>query len=84
MIAPVEADQCRALQQRATARGLELTHEAALYLLHRLPRDMHTLFSVLDELDQASLVAQRRLTISFLREALESRLAARQANDQGS
>ena len=36
---------------------------------------MHSLFDVLDELDHASLVAQRRLTIPFLREALESRLA---------
>ena len=47
-------------------------------LVHRLPRDMHTLFSVLDELDLAALVAQRRLTIPFLREALESRLQSGQ------
>jgi DnaA-homolog protein len=68
-----EADQCVALQRRAAAAGLELTDEAALYLVHRLPRDMHSLFGVLDELDQASLVAQRRLTIPFLRQALELR-----------
>ena len=34
---------------------------------------MHTLFEVLDRLDEASLVAQRRLTMPFLREALEAR-----------
>ena len=48
-----------------------------MYLVHRLPRDMHSLFDVLDELDHASLVAQRRLTIPFLREALEARRADR-------
>jgi DnaA-homolog protein len=70
-----EPGQCAALQRRAAARGLELTDEAALYLVHRLPRDLHSLFGMLDELDQASLVAQRRLTIPFLRQALEMRQA---------
>lgn len=67
-----DAGQCEALRQRAGAKGLELTEEAALYLVHRLPRDMHSLLRVLDQLDQASLAAQRRLTIPFLREALET------------
>jgi DnaA family protein len=39
--------------------------------LKRMPRDMHSLFAVLDQLDEASLVAQRRLTIPFIRDALE-------------
>jgi DnaA family protein len=72
-----EDGQVTALQRRASARGLELTEDAALYLVHRLPRDMHSLFDVLDELDHASLVAQRRLTIPFLRAALEARRADR-------
>ena len=64
-----DAGQCAALRLRAAARGLELSEDAALYLVHRLPRDMHSLFDVLERLDQASLVAQRRLTIPFLRAA---------------
>jgi DnaA family protein len=68
-----DAGQCEALRLRAAARGLELSPEAALYLVHRLPRDMHSLFDVLDRLDQASLVAQRKLTIPFLRAQLEER-----------
>jgi DnaA family protein len=52
-----------------------LSEEAAAYLVHRLPRDLHSLFAVLDRLDEASLAAQRRLTIPFLREALEARPA---------
>lgn len=66
-----EDEQCTALRLRAAGRGLDLTEEAAVYLVHRLPRDMHSLFAVLDELDLASLAAQRRLTIPFLREVLE-------------
>jgi DnaA family protein len=63
-----ERGRCAALRVRAAGRGLELSDEAALYLVHRLPRDTHSLFAVLDRLDQASLAAQRRLTIPFLRE----------------
>jgi DnaA family protein len=66
-----EAGLCEALQRRAAARGLELSEDAALYLVHRLPRDVHSLFGVLDVLDEASLAAQRRLTIPFLREQLD-------------
>jgi DnaA family protein len=62
-----------ALQLRAVQRGLQLPHETAEYLLKRMPRDLHSLFEVLDQLDEASLVAQRRLTIPFIREALEKR-----------
>jgi DnaA family protein len=66
-----DAGQAEALRLRAARRGLELSAEGALYLVHRLPRDMHTLCAVLDRLDEASLAAQRRLTVPFLRRALE-------------
>jgi DnaA family protein len=72
-----EAGQCAALRLRASMRGLELSEDAALYLVHRLPRDMHSLFGVLDRLDDASLAAQRRLTVPFLRDALEGLLGTR-------
>lgn len=68
-----DAGQCEALRLRAAARGLELSEDAALYLVHRLPRDMHSLFDVLERLDQASLVAQRKLTIPFLRQQMEGK-----------
>lgn len=69
-----EDGQIRALEERAARRGLELSREAAAYLVHRLPRDMHSLCAVLDRLDEAALVAQRRLTVPFLREVLEAQL----------
>ena len=67
-----EPGQVEALQLRARQRGLELSDEAAWYLVHRLPRDMQSLCAVLDRLDEASLAAQRRLTVPFLKEVLES------------
>ena len=60
-----------ALRLRAAQRGLQLPYETSEYLLKRMPRDLRSLFEVLDQLDEASLVAQRRLTIPFIRDALE-------------
>ena len=60
-----------ALRLRAAQRGLQLPYETSEYLLKRMPRDMRSLFEILDRLDEASLVAQRRLTIPFIRDALE-------------
>jgi DnaA family protein len=55
---------------RAKLRGLELTPEIAQYLLQHYPRDLHALFEVLEKLDQASLAAQRKLTLPFVRDIL--------------
>ncbi|HEY0941770.1 MAG TPA: DnaA regulatory inactivator Hda [Steroidobacter sp.] len=70
-----EPEQISALQLRAQLRGLELPDETAQFMLRRLPRDMTHLYAVLDELDAASLIAQRRLTVPFVKEVLERRLA---------
>ena len=66
-----EAGRVEALRLRAAQRGLQLPQETAEYLLRRMPRDLPSLFEVLDHLDEASLIAQRRLTIPFIRDALE-------------
>jgi len=68
-----EADQVGALRLHAELRGFELPEETATFMLRRLPRDMATLCRVLDELDEASLVAQRRLTVRFVNEVLKAR-----------
>ena len=60
-----------ALRLRAAQRGLQLPYETSEYLLKRMPRDLRSLFEILDHLDEASLEAQRRLTIPFIRDALE-------------
>ena len=69
----------QALQIRAARRGLTLADDAAVFLLRRLPRDMHSLCGALDRLDEASLVAQRRLTVPFLRQALAAQADADQS-----
>ncbi len=66
-----DAGRIEALRLRAAQRGLELPYETSQYLLKRMPRDLRSLFEILDRLDEASLVAQRRLTIPFIRDALE-------------
>jgi DnaA family protein len=40
--------------------------------LRRLPRNMAALCTFLDELDEASLVAQRRLTVPFVKAVMKS------------
>ena len=66
-----DAGRIEALRRRAAQRGLQLPLETADYLLRRMPRDLPSLFAVLDQLDEASLIAQRRLTVPFIRDALE-------------
>lgn len=66
-----EQEQQHALQMRAALRGFELPEETIQYLQRRLPRDMEHLCAFLDQLDRASLVAQRKLTVPFVREVLE-------------
>jgi len=65
-----DAEQIVALRMHAAQRGLELSDEVANFLLRRLPRDMHSLCGFLDELDVASLTAQRKLTVPFVKEVL--------------
>jgi DnaA-homolog protein len=59
-----------ALQLHANTRGLELSSEIGEYLLRHCSRDMKNLCQVLDRLDLASLAAQRKLTIPFVKEVL--------------
>lgn len=66
-----DAGRLEALRLRAAQRGLHLPPETADYLMRRMPRDLPSLFQILDHLDEASLVAQRRLTVPFIRDALE-------------
>ncbi|MGK8704934.1 DnaA regulatory inactivator Hda [Metapseudomonas otitidis] len=65
-----DEDKLRALQLRASRRGLHLTEEVGRFIMTRGSRNMSVLFDILERLDQASLQAQRKLTIPFLKEAL--------------
>lgn len=58
------------LQQRAQRRGLVLEDAALDWLLKRVGRDLGGLAALLDKLDRASLAAQRRVTVPFLKQTL--------------
>ena len=60
-----------ALQRRAAWRGLDLPDDAARYLLTHATRGTAALFALLDRLDSESLVAQKRLTVPFVRRVLD-------------
>lgn len=60
----------QALQLRAAQRGLQLPDDVGHYILSHGARGMGALFELLDQLDQASLQAKRRLTIPFLKQTL--------------
>lgn len=68
-----DAGRARALKRHAHARGFELGDEVIAYVLSRLPRDMPSLMALLDRLDRASLSAQRRVTLPFVKTLLEGR-----------
>lgn len=70
-IAPLDDDdRTAALRLHAAARGLEIEPPAAEFLLKRVARDMSAVIDWLARLDRASLSAQKRLTIPFIREQL--------------
>jgi len=58
------------LRQRAQRRGLILEDAALDWLLKRVDRDLNSLTLLLDRLDRASLAAQRRITVPFLKQVL--------------
>lgn len=65
---PLDDDERRAvLKAQAAARGIELDDSVLDWLFARYARDLGALLDLLDKLDQASLAAQRRITIPFLR-----------------
>lgn len=62
-----DGDKVTALCRRAANRGMQLPPEVARYVLAHYPRDLHALFQLLERIDHASLAAQRRITIPFVR-----------------
>lgn len=70
-LSPLDDDGRRAvLRDRAQRRGLVLEEAAIDWLLTRTDRDLGALVGLLDKLDRASLAAQRRVTVPFLRQVL--------------
>jgi DnaA-homolog protein len=67
-----EAERRDLLRARAAGRGIELDDAAIDWLFSREKRDTASLLAVLERIDHASLAAQRRVTVAFLRRMLEA------------
>ena len=63
-------EKIAALTQAAEARGLTLSASVLPYLLSHFKRDMRSLSTMLDALDQYSLETQRPVTLPLLRDLL--------------
>ena len=59
------------LQQRALHLGMELPDDTGNYLLRHHSRTITALLTTLDKLDHASLAAQRKLTVPFVKDFLQ-------------
>ncbi|MDF1827264.1 MAG: DnaA regulatory inactivator Hda [Legionellaceae bacterium] len=65
-----DTDKIQTLRAQARKRGFELPEPVAQYLVNRSARNMHDLHTLLDRLDRASLAAQRKITIPFVKTTL--------------
>lgn len=73
LLKPLAETQRRDLvRARAAARGMLLDDSVLDWLFAREKRDLGSLLGVLDRVDAASLAAQRRVTVPFLRTLLET------------
>ncbi len=68
-----DAGKASLLLQRARQRGMEMSPEAAAWMVRHLGRDLPGLLERLDRLDRASLASRRRLTLPFVRQQLTDR-----------
>lgn len=66
-----DQDKINTLTLHAKKRGFELPASVGQFLLNRCARNMHDLKALLNRLDEASLVAQRKITIPFVKHILE-------------
>jgi DnaA family protein len=55
---------------KAGKLGFEISPQVGHFLLTHFDRDLPSLWALLDKLDKASLAAQRKLTIPFLKQVL--------------
>lgn len=65
-----DAEMIKALQLRAHTLGFEISDKSGQYLLSHYSRDSLALWGLLCQIDCATLVAQRKVTIPFLKELL--------------
>ncbi len=68
--APGDNVKTQVLRQRAAERGFELPEDVASFIMKRSERSLGQLLDILERLDRASLSAQRKLTVPFVKQTL--------------
>lgn len=66
-----DAEKLAVLIMRAQRRGVTLPEEVGQFILNHCPRQLSALLAALETLDTASLAAQRKLTIPFVKTVLK-------------
>ncbi len=69
-----DAEKALALNNHAAERGMRLPTEVVEYCLRYLKRDLSTLMSTLDALDEWSLTTKKPVTVPMLRQLLQLNL----------
>ncbi|HAT9206460.1 TPA: DnaA regulatory inactivator Hda [Legionella pneumophila subsp. pneumophila] len=64
-------EKINTLKMRAAKRGFELPESVGHFLLNRCSRNMHDLYELLNQLDDASWEAHRKITIPFVKNILK-------------
>ena len=62
----------QALSQFIETRNLQVEQKVLEYLITHFSRDNHSLFQAIDQLDKASMIEKRRLTIPFVQKVLSN------------
>jgi DnaA family protein len=65
-----EKDRIEALKSRAHLKGFELNDQVLHFIITHYRRDTVSLFSLLDRIDNMSLIEQRKITVPFIKSLL--------------
>lgn len=68
-----DEDKHTVLQSRSKNRGFDMSDAVATFLLKTYPRNMKSLLAIIDELDVATLSAQRKLSIPFVKSWMDAK-----------
>jgi len=71
LVSLIDQEKEALLRDLAIQKGLRLEEEVSSYIIKRSGRNLSELVDVLDILDQASLVENRKLTVPFVKKILQ-------------
>lgn len=70
---PDDDERAGIFRLRGRQRGMRIPEEVTDFVMRHYGRDLHGLMALLDDLDRHSLEQQRRITVPFVRELIDTR-----------